>query len=71
MVLGLEGNFDYSAYVTPGVMYGGVSSIDFTFCRRTVSVGSFEEYIFKSHNSCTLLMACDSTLVIALYVVRQ
>ena len=61
----------YSAYVTPDVMYGGVSSTDFTFFRRTVFVGSSEEYIFKSHNSCTLLMAYDSALVIALYIVIQ
>ena len=36
-----------SAYVTPDVMYGGVSSTDFTFCRRTVFVGSSWECIFK------------------------
>ena len=60
-----------SAYVTPDVMYGGVSSTDFTFCHCTVFVGSYEECIFESHSSCTLLMAYDSALVIALYVVIQ
>ena len=34
-------------------------------------VSSSEECMFKSHNSCTLLMAYDSALVIALYVVIQ
>ena len=47
-------------------MYGGVSSTDFNFCRRTVFEGSSEEYIFKSHNSRTLLMVYDSALVVAL-----
>ena len=52
-----------SACVTPDVMYGGVNSTDFTFCRRTVFVGSSGEYIFKLFNCCSVLViapiCCD------------
>ena len=60
-----------SAYVTPDVMYGDVSSTDFTFCRCTVFVGSSGEYILKLFNCCTILMAYDSALVIALYAMIE
>ena len=33
----------YPAYVAPDVMYGGVSSTDFTFCHCTVFCGLFWE----------------------------
>ena len=58
-----------SAYVTPGVMYCGISSTDFTFCHRIVFVGSSEEYILKLHNCCIILIMYDSALAIALYCV--
>ena len=37
----------YGMVTSSDVMYGGVSSTDFTFCRRTVFVGSSGECIFK------------------------
>ena len=52
-------------------MYGGVSSTDFTFRRRTVFVGSSGKYIFKLFNCCTILMTYDNALVIALYTVIE
>ena len=57
------------AHVTPGVMYGGISSTDFTFCRCTVFVGFLRRISLIYIAVEIFLMAYDSALVIALYAV--
>ena len=59
-----------TAFVTPVVMYGGVSSM---CCRSTLVVGFSGEDIFKLHNCCSISMAYSNhcALIIALYAVIE